>query len=124
MTARKFERLHPELYVRLCFRPLGVGFYPYYEARAFLRSDGSLHAQALDHDPRRAIYELSQRCLKLAVREKADKQGWADANTGEVLPLSGHHVRARSNGGPHSAANIAAVGSETHRRQHEHRRRR
>lgn len=118
MTVRRFERIHPTLRVELSELPRHVGFW---RAAALLRSDGSVYAQAVHRDPLRALYELSTRCLRLAIREAADKQGWRDSNTGELVPLGGHHIVRRSKARNDSPENLAAVGAETHQRQHERR---
>lgn len=116
LSVKRFEKRHPGLLVS-CLQGARSGEWV---ATAIRRDDGTFHAIAHAKCEECAIYDLSERCLRLATLEACDRQGWASSNTGEVgVPLAGHHVIKRSVRRLDATENLAGVSADVHTAQHE-----
>lgn len=115
VTESKFRRLHPGVEIAWSDRPLDTCF----SVLGFDRKKDEVLAEGVGKTQREALYDLSSSLLRLAVREKAADQDWEDCNTGNRVPLQGHHRVKRSKAGPHTKANLSATSRRTHEFQHE-----
>jgi len=112
MTPDKFARLHPDVSLEVSYRA-AVAFRKDKTIVAGVRLKNNRHSLS------RALDSLSYRILTLNARAAAAKAGWRDQNTGEIRPLSAHHLVKRSQGRNDAVENLAALGLASHARQHE-----
>ena len=114
MSFRKFNRYHPGFHIRVIDKGDNL-----YHLEAFKDESGEAVAQRDGRGLERVTYELSEACYRLAGLDAMEKQGWADANTGQVgVPLERHHKVHRAHGRDDSEANLAGVSRGTHNAQH------
>ncbi len=117
MSVKQFERRHPDLrlhYVRPSESPNPRGFI------ALITRGGEDYVLGQGKTPKKAIYDASERCYKLASLEAMDRADWKDQRTGQTgIPLQAHHKKHRAHGRNDSPKNLEALSVESHRREHE-----
>ena len=115
LSIKQFVRRHPDLELEVHARD---GTYVVIARKR--NAEATVLATRVYQRLEEAVYELSCACYKLASLDAMERQGWADANTGQTgVPLQAHHVKKRSKGRLDATENLAGVTAETHGFQHE-----
>jgi len=130
LSLKQFEKRNPSLYVASVsdeyvphlpgMKPKNPGF----KTTVVARKHGSVedYAVGTGRSLDEALWDLAQRCYKLASLDAMDRQGWKDANTGQTgVPLQSHHIKKRSKGRLDATENLAGVSADIHGFQHERR---
>jgi len=116
ITLPHFRRQHPGIEVRDLGKPGRDHIVRAIEGSALI-------AEGIGRNFEEALLNLSNRIYRVMSLRQFEAQGYEDANTGRIEPLSAHHKKKRSKGRDDSQGNLAGVGMRTHAAQHEGKRR-